>query len=790
MAEAALNDLYQCAVCLDQLKDPATIPCGHNYCQRCISSCWNQGAQTGVYSCPQCRETFSPRPALKKNTVLADLIDQLRIAETQDSSSGHCFAGPGDVECDACTERKLKAVKSCLMCLASFCETHVQPHYKSPAFKKHDLMDASAHLQEKICCQHGRLLEMFCRTDQTCVCMLCTINEHRGHDTVSITAESNEKKITLQEVKKTSLQQIQEREKNLRELTNALACYELSADAAVQHSEMIFGELLKFIKTKGTEVNEMIRDQQGAAVSQAEPVIKCLEEEIAELRQGQDALEQLSREEDHVQFLQSFKAVLPTLKATHLPSMAGSPSLSFNDPSGSLSLLKQEVEEVCKRFMVEITTRFKEPLNEPLLANQRFQYDREFLLGFQFMPACVQKPEGLPHIDVVMDNITQNKFPNLPPDSSIISMCQQSQPILGGSGNTDDIQLRVAENPWEPSMMREVGSDDPEALKTEELLCKMQSILDKLTRQKFQQLMKQVSKLTINTEERLKGVINLIFEKAISEPSMCVTYANMCRCLATLKVPLRDNPNTTVNFRKLLLNRCQKEFERTLPTTWCWSACRDSWTRPHRPVSGSLQEELEEDEDEARRRSIGNIRFIGELFKLKMLTEPIMHDCVVTLLQNRDEEALECLCCLLTTIGKDLDFEKAKPRMDQYFNKMERIVKERETSSQIRFMLQDVINLRRHNWVKIGAKSKEQQLVKKGGKRRSGAGHSGFAEGQLHHHPFQPSPYWAAGHSLSGSFYIDQPAQHSVFLSADDFSSPLWPSPQNLFDDFDFIVLD
>ncbi len=73
-----------------------------------------------------------------------------------------------------------------------------------------------------------------------------------------------------------------------------------------------------------------------------------------------------------------------------------------------------------------------------------------------------------------------------------------------------------------------------------------------------------------------------------------------------------------------------------------------------------LQEELEEGKNKARRRSIGNIKFIGELFKLRMLTEAIMHDCMLKLLKNHDEESLECLCRLLTTIGKDLDFEKAK----------------------------------------------------------------------------------------------------------------------------------
>lgn len=73
-----------------------------------------------------------------------------------------------------------------------------------------------------------------------------------------------------------------------------------------------------------------------------------------------------------------------------------------------------------------------------------------------------------------------------------------------------------------------------------------------------------------------------------------------------------------------------------------------------------MKAELDEAKDQARRRSLGNIKFIGELFKLKMLTEAIMHDCVVKLLKNHDEESLECLCRLLSTIGKDLDFEKAK----------------------------------------------------------------------------------------------------------------------------------
>nr|XP_054114829.1 eukaryotic translation initiation factor 4 gamma 3 isoform X33 [Callithrix jacchus] len=415
---------------------------------------------------------------------------------------------------------------------------------------------------------------------------------------------------------------------------------------------------------------------------------------------------------------------------------------------------------------------FKPESWKPTDTEGKKQYDREFLLDFQFMPACIQKPEGLPPIsDVVLDKINQPKLPVRTLDSRILPRGPDFTPAFadfgrqtpGGRGVPvckvqsrhglpileqnkaptcpplamshppmkslplgllnvgprrsqpgqrreprkiitvsvkEDVHLKKAENAWKPSQKRDSQADDPENIKTQELFRKVRSILNKLTPQMFNQLMKQVSGLTVDTEERLKGVIDLVFEKAIDEPSFSVAYANMCRCLVTLKVPMADKPGNTVNFRKLLLNRCQKEFEKDKADDDVFEKKQKELEAASAPEERTrLHDELEEAKDKARRRSIGNIKFIGELFKLKMLTEAIMHDCVVKLLKNHDEESLECLCRLLTTIGKDLDFEKAKPRMDQYFNQMEKIVKERKTSSRIRFMLQDVIDLRLCNWV-------------------------------------------------------------------------------------------
>nr|XP_034989869.1 eukaryotic translation initiation factor 4 gamma 1 isoform X2 [Zootoca vivipara]XP_034989870.1 eukaryotic translation initiation factor 4 gamma 1 isoform X2 [Zootoca vivipara]XP_034989871.1 eukaryotic translation initiation factor 4 gamma 1 isoform X2 [Zootoca vivipara] len=373
---------------------------------------------------------------------------------------------------------------------------------------------------------------------------------------------------------------------------------------------------------------------------------------------------------------------------------------------------------------------------KPLNPEEKKRYDREFLLGFQFIFASMQKPEGLPHIsDVVLEKA--NKMPLRPldpvrlstmncgpdftpsfanlgrpappnrgpppgpgPRRSQQSLRKEPRKIIAVASLNEDVKLNKAEKAWKPSSKRASEPEDPENLKTQELFRRVRSILNKLTPQMFQQLMKQVTELSIDTEERLKGVIDLIFEKAISEPNFSVAYANMCRCLMGLKVPTTDKPTVMVNFRKVLLNRCQKEFEKDKDDDEIFEKKQKEMDDTAGPEERArLKEELDDARDKARRRSLGNIKFIGELFKLKMLTEAIMHDCVVKLLKNHDEESLECLCRLLTTIGKDLDFEKAKPRMDQYFNQMEKIIKEKKTSSRIRFMLQDVIDLRRNSWV-------------------------------------------------------------------------------------------
>lgn len=147
-------------------------------------------------SCPQCRQIFSPRPNLGKNSLLAEVVEKLRLQRGQTGKPGHAAAGPEDVECGVCTGVRLKAVKSCLECLDSYCQKHLSYHEELHAGKHHRLMDPSlAQLQEKTCPDHHKLREVFCRTDQQVICLECIVDKHCGHKIVPVATERAEKQV-------------------------------------------------------------------------------------------------------------------------------------------------------------------------------------------------------------------------------------------------------------------------------------------------------------------------------------------------------------------------------------------------------------------------------------------------------------------------------------------------------------------------------------------------------------------------------------------------------------------
>ncbi|XP_053095734.1 tripartite motif-containing protein 16-like [Pangasianodon hypophthalmus] len=360
MAEASISmdqGQFNCPVCLILLKDPVTTPCGHNFCKVCINGRWDQEDLKGVYSCPQCRKTFTPRPVLRSNNMLAEVVEKLKKTEHQAASPAHCYAGPGDVECDSCTGRKRKAVNSCLVCLASYCEDHLQPHYQSPAFKKHKLVEACAELQEKICSQHDKLIDIYCRTDQSFICYLCMIDEHKGHDTVSTKAERTEKQNELKQKQMKFQQTMQKKRKKVQKLKQTMDSIKMRSQAAVDDSERVFTELISTMEKKRLEVKKLIRAQEEAELSRAERLLKQLEQKIADLKRRVTELEQLSHTHDHIHFLQSFPSLCVPPGCQVSPRFTVNHHLSFDGVRKSLSDLKKRVEEICEEEFSRIDPR-------------------------------------------------------------------------------------------------------------------------------------------------------------------------------------------------------------------------------------------------------------------------------------------------------------------------------------------------------------------------------------------------------------------------------------------------
>ncbi|XP_034735094.1 tripartite motif-containing protein 16-like [Etheostoma cragini] len=348
MAASKEPDSLSCSICLDILKRPVTLQCGHSYCMDCVNAYWDQEDRCGVYSCPQCRRQYTPRPVLNKNTVLADLAEKMSPEEHH----------PVDVECDVCTAKKLKAVKSCLVCLASFCATHLQPHYVSAAFKKHKLVEVSASIQEKICSKHDKLLEVYCRSDGQCVCLLCGLDEHKGHDTVSAAAERKEKQKLFGKKKLRYQQGIQEKQKQLRQLRQKIKTLECSRDAAMDENEKAYTEIVQMADKRRSTVRELIRVQETAAVSRAEALVDRLEKDISELRKGEDELKQLSLTEDHIHFLQSCQSILDCPEPDQCSDFDILLHTPFDFVTKVISVLRDKMENMA-RDIADISQTFQ-----------------------------------------------------------------------------------------------------------------------------------------------------------------------------------------------------------------------------------------------------------------------------------------------------------------------------------------------------------------------------------------------------------------------------------------------
>ncbi|XP_048025420.1 E3 ubiquitin-protein ligase TRIM39-like [Megalobrama amblycephala] len=340
----ALNQELQCSICLELFTDPVTTPCGHNFCRTCLSECWTN---TQTCFCPLCKETFSKSPDLKINSTLREVVQHFK--EKLD-------LGEYEVFCDICDERKQKAVKSCLSCQISYCDDHLEPHLRVPRLKKHTLINSVENLEDYICQKHERPLEMFCRDDQTCVCLFCTEGEHRTHNTVPIEEEIREKKTQTDEQ-----QMIQKRMKKIQEIKHSVkprktltsndGFFTSSRTVHISNGMIIgLGVLLVAVLiimptqyTRFQSEQQKMKEQQKAAEKQAEDLIKELKRNNTELKMMEE--QQKTAEKQAEDLIKELKR-----NNTELKMMEEQQKTAEKQAEDLIKALQQEITELKRKI--------------------------------------------------------------------------------------------------------------------------------------------------------------------------------------------------------------------------------------------------------------------------------------------------------------------------------------------------------------------------------------------------------------------------------------------------------
>ncbi|XP_028672563.2 E3 ubiquitin/ISG15 ligase TRIM25-like isoform X2 [Erpetoichthys calabaricus] len=358
---SVLKDCFLCSVCKEIMKNPVSLICGHNFCSRCLKKVpgWYGG-----YTCTLCKERFSSGPAVNINTLLAEIIEKVKKEELSYTTL-MSYTGSEVVPCDVCTGGNVKALKTCLTCLASYCETHIQPHRESAALRRHKLEQPIGNIHQKLCPQHLRLLEFFCRKDQRCICSECVLTEHKGHELVRPELESSEKKkevkVTIDKIK----QGIYKKEKQMMDTRVAVEKLQRDTANGVREYEDIF----RFLSS---EVTKLIRDNEKNQVRKGDELMKQLEKEIEELKREGTELAELSQVVDHIHFLQKLSSVALPNEDENTATVVG--DLLPEPLRKSLSDVIKYMEEYSgwgipkPKGLLEQSTKAtsrSEPLNEP-----------------------------------------------------------------------------------------------------------------------------------------------------------------------------------------------------------------------------------------------------------------------------------------------------------------------------------------------------------------------------------------------------------------------------------------
>ncbi|XP_014339837.1 E3 ubiquitin-protein ligase TRIM8-like [Latimeria chalumnae] len=245
---AELEEELNCSICLDIYKNPILLSCGHNFCKHCIEDVWESQAAKGTYSCPECCAEFRQKPPLQRNLKLCNVIERLL--------SKQVIQKQATVYCNFCLEPPLPAVKTCLQCETSLCETHLRKHNESV---NHIMIKPTSYLESRKCPEHKELIKYYCTDDGIYVCVPCCVaGKYKTHNVEAVAEVAERRKEDLARFHQKLLHQTKNTEQTLQQLQEHLKVIDATASAEREKITAFYSEIRELLETAKRKIMDAI----------------------------------------------------------------------------------------------------------------------------------------------------------------------------------------------------------------------------------------------------------------------------------------------------------------------------------------------------------------------------------------------------------------------------------------------------------------------------------------------------------------------------------------------------
>ncbi|XP_039997503.1 uncharacterized protein LOC120797724 [Xiphias gladius] len=338
----SLEKHLTCSICMDTFEDPVTTACGHSFCKKCL----NFNFEYNDRVCPLCKKPQIRIPDV--NIILRDIAQHQKVEKTPGENDDTYTGKDGEVACDICTEKKLKAKKSCLMCLASYCSTHLGNHSSTERLKGHKLVAPVKNLDDRACLKHGRPLELYSGKQQRCICVLCL--EEGLEEVVSTEDEWEKKKGKLENAKKELEAKIKKRETQLDEINTSLKSCKDQLENDWCDIEAVFTAVIAIVEEAQAKALQPLKDRRQVIEKEAKDLKKDLEAEISRFKTTISELDDISTLEDHIHFLQSYPTLQDLDDIKDWAEVEFNTSLSFGTMRKTTAIMMEQIQQELEKL--------------------------------------------------------------------------------------------------------------------------------------------------------------------------------------------------------------------------------------------------------------------------------------------------------------------------------------------------------------------------------------------------------------------------------------------------------